>query len=179
MASISFTQNIRHWLRLSGYLLAVALIGGGLTGGGLSVLEDMSVLTPGGPSPAVGVNFLAGAGLVALGSLVMVAGVFVIVLNVIADGVRVGVENAQSGQEPLVEEEDESPEDEQTEDISGQDSGEESTGKFFDERESAGQESPQADRQETNDPQNWKKEIESSLSEEGSSEEIPTTDPEG
>ncbi|WEL18791.1 Uncharacterized protein SVXHr_2647 [Halorhabdus sp. SVX81] len=94
MVALTFKASLRHWARLFGYFLAVAVAGGAVAGGGLVLLRDVPGWMPGGRAPDVGVKLLAGAGLLAVGALVLLAGFFMIVLAIVADGVRVGIEAA-------------------------------------------------------------------------------------
>jgi len=95
MATITLKESLRHWMRLFGYFLGVAVVGGAVAGGGLALLEDVPNWAPGGAAPDVGVKLIAGAGLLGVGALVSVAGFFTIVLVVVADGVRFGIDAAR------------------------------------------------------------------------------------
>ncbi|ERJ05300.1 hypothetical protein HLRTI_002742 [Halorhabdus tiamatea SARL4B] len=94
MATITLKQTLSHWARLFGYVLGVAVVGGAVAGGGLAVLEDVPNWAPGGAAPDVGVNLVVGAGLLAVGALVLLAGFFTIVLVVVATGVEAAGDDA-------------------------------------------------------------------------------------
>ena len=94
MATITLKETLGHWVRLFGYFFGVAVVGGAVAGGGLALLEDVPNWAPGGAAPDVGVKLVAGAGLLAVGALVLLTGFFTIVLVVVATAVRYGVEAA-------------------------------------------------------------------------------------
>ncbi|MFB6202110.1 MAG: hypothetical protein ABEI98_08880 [Halorhabdus sp.] len=98
MTAIDPKESARYAGRLFGYLLVVSVVGGGITAGGVVLLEDTTLFSSG--SVDVGAEVIVGGTLTGVGGLVILAGLFAIVLNVIADGVRFGV-----GATPTVERE--------------------------------------------------------------------------
>lgn len=89
MTAIDPRGSARYAGRLFGYFLVVAIVGGGITAGGVALLRNNDVFS--GGSIDVGAEVIVGGALAGVGVLVVLAGFFVIVLNVIADGVRYGV----------------------------------------------------------------------------------------
>ncbi|WP_158853529.1 hypothetical protein [Halorhabdus sp. CUG00001] len=113
MTAIDPKASARYWARLFGYFLVLAVTGGGLTGGGIYLLDEAEAF-PGGPAVDIGTELAAGGVLTTLGTLLVLAGFLTIVLNVVADGVRAGVEaagnpaetaasDAETGNEPATD----------------------------------------------------------------------------
>ncbi|WP_181684722.1 hypothetical protein [Halorhabdus salina] len=100
MTAINPKASARYWARLFGYFLVLAVIGGGFTGGGIYLLDEAEAF-PGGPGVDVGTELAAGGVLTAVGVLLVLAGFLTIVLNVVADGVRAGVEAASGPTETV------------------------------------------------------------------------------
>jgi len=90
MTAIDPRDTVRYTVRLFGYFLTVAIVGGAITVGGAVLLREANVYS--GGSVDVGAEMVVGGILTGVGALVVLAGLFAIVLNVIADAVRFGVE---------------------------------------------------------------------------------------
>lgn len=97
MSAIDPKESVRYAGRLFGYFLTVTLVGGGITVGGAVLLRNNDVFS--GGSVDVGAEIIVGGTLTGVGALVILAGFFTIVLNVIADGVRFGVPETGSDAE--------------------------------------------------------------------------------
>mgnify|MGYP000486505123 CR=1 FL=1 len=94
MSAIDPKESAKYAGRLFGYFLTVTVIGGGITIGGAALLWNNGVLS--GGSVDVGSEVIVGSALTGVGALIILAGFFTIILNVIADGVRFGVAETAS-----------------------------------------------------------------------------------
>lgn len=95
MTTISLKASVGYWLRLFGYFFGLVMVSGGISAGGVYLLDEAEAW-PGGPGVDLGVELAGGIALTTIGGLLLFAGLFVIALNVVADGVRRGVEATQS-----------------------------------------------------------------------------------
>ncbi|WP_135663148.1 hypothetical protein [Halorhabdus rudnickae] len=97
MSAIDTKESVRYAGRLFGYFLMVTLVGGGITVGGAVLLWNNDLFS--GGSVDVGAEIIVGGTLTGVGALVILAGFFTIVCNVIADGIRFGVPETGSDAE--------------------------------------------------------------------------------
>lgn len=98
MAALSARESFRYGVRLFGYLLVTAILGGGLLVGG-AVLGSRSdaVATLSGTGNGSYAVVAAAVGLSLLGVLVFVSGLFVVGFVAVTDAVRVGIDRSSLG----------------------------------------------------------------------------------
>jgi hypothetical protein len=98
MVALSVRESVRYGVRLFGYLLVTTVLGGGLLAGGAVLSTRVDVLGTISGTAEGSYAVLAGAGvLTLLGLLVLATGWLLVAFVAITDAVRVGIDRSSLG----------------------------------------------------------------------------------